>query len=156
MNCLGHNPYIWLKYCFSLWMEMWNLNTHVIHPYHFLIYDGGKAYTDIQTAQRICVCLWQLETGATGLLQVKSSWANEVPWIDSKTEDDFSYSSAFWALAVTCAFSWEVAHACNWVFFPTVYCQNFGGPVTSGSACVIIYHQGKGLRLLFGMLSIQQ
>lgn len=149
MNCLVHNPYIWLKYCFSLWIELWNLKTRVVHPYHFLIHNGGKAYTDIPVhkGQRICVCLWQLELLVCYKLNPAGQMSS-LNWFQGRT----IFHTVFWALAVACAFSWEIAHVCNGDFF--LYC--FLPEFWRTSDFLQSYRQDKGLRLLFGMLIIQQ
>lgn len=154
MNCLVHNPYIWLKYCFlsmARAVKLKNTSCPSLPLPNIQWREGIYKHSSSKRAKDMCM---PLAIEATNLLQVKSSWANEVPWIGSKV-GRFSYCFlgscchlCFFMRSSTCL-PWEI-------FFSTVSCQNFGGPMTSCRACVISYHQDKGLRLLLGMLIIQQ
>lgn len=84
-------------------------------------WEGIYRHSSSKRAKDMCVpvAVGNRSCFQTGPLQVKSIWAYEVPWIDSKTEDGFSYPCLCF-LGSCCHlwfFSWEVAHACNQDFF---------------------------------------
>lgn len=90
MNCLVHNPYIWLKYCFlsmARAVKLKNRSCPSLPLPNIQWREGIYKHSSSKRAKDMCM---PLAIEATNLLQVKSSWANEVPWIGSKV-GRFSY-----------------------------------------------------------------
>lgn len=70
MNCLGHNPTYGSSTVFLCgWTVKLKYTCYPSLPLPDIQWWEGKyRHSSSKSAKDICVCLWQLETGATGLL----------------------------------------------------------------------------------------